>query len=79
MLQETEIRKEREAIEKRLLNHTGDEDEYEALYREWRRRLAIERAIRDDQEAAARRGNGRPPRKFRPIPPHLPGEYPTGE
>ena len=79
MIQEDAITQEREAIEKRLLEKVGNEAEYEELYREWRRKLAIERAIKDDREAARRRGNAPPPRKFRPIPPRLPGEYPTGE
>lgn len=66
------------AIERLLLERPNgkpkeERDEYDELYHEMRRRLAIERAIRDDRKAATR--NGRAPRKYGPIPPRLPGEY----
>ena len=72
------------AIEKLLLERPNgkpkeERDEYEELYHETRRRLAIERAMRDDAIAAGQRGNGRPPRRYGPMPPHFPGEYITGE
>ena len=70
----------KESAEKLLLNRPNakpkeERDEYDELYHEMRRRLAIERAIRDDQEAA----RGSKPRKITKIPPRRPGWYPIGE
>ena len=63
---------DKDAIERLLLERPNgkpkeERDEYDELYHETRRRLAIERAIRDDRKAAAR--NGRAPKKYGPIPP----------
>ena len=75
---------DKDAVERLLLERAkgkpeGERDEYEDLYHEVRRRLAIERAIRDDAIAAGQRGNGRAPRRYGPLPPSFPGEYITGE
>ena len=71
---------DRESVENLLLDRPNskpkeERDEYDDLYHEMRRRLTIERAIRDDREAA----RGGKKRKITKIPPYLPGWYPTGE
>ena len=71
---------DKESIERFLLDHSKNKpkeerDEYDELYHETRRRLAIERAIRDDASIVGKVRK----RKITKIPPHRPGWYPTGE
>ena len=71
---------DKESVEKLLLERSKgkpkeEHDEYDELYREIRRRLTIERAWRDDANAA----NKDKKQKITKIPTHRPGWHPTGE
>ena len=74
------MRWNKESVERLLLDRPNgklkeERDEYDDLYHEMRRRLTIERAIRDDREASRQDRK----RKFTKVPPYMPGWYLTKE